>query len=241
MALTNCGKCGMQISDKADTCIHCGALILHKKVLMPCPECSTMIEEGVNKCPKCGYPLSKFQSVNNEKEEKHTNKEDAATLEKVSSNTISIISVFVLVIVFACIFVSYRKQLFSTDSKPDSSLEYSNTPNRASSSFDINESSEQKLEDNANEDYKQEQNDDKNSNLTIQLVGIQNKLRETIDELAELQQTGNGGLRIQLLKQRIVQYYEQALEIAHQTDDENLISEYENRKERTIEALQMIK
>lgn len=63
MALINCSNCDAQISDKSGVCIHCGTSIPPKKVMIPCPECSMMIEKNVNVCPECGYPIKKEQEV----------------------------------------------------------------------------------------------------------------------------------------------------------------------------------
>lgn len=53
MALINCNECGAQISDKATTCIKCGAPVV-KKEIIKCFECGTELEKGAKTCSNCG-------------------------------------------------------------------------------------------------------------------------------------------------------------------------------------------
>lgn len=58
MALIKCSECGNMISDKSESCVHCGAPIELKENLISCPECSALIEDTAEKCTKCGFPLT---------------------------------------------------------------------------------------------------------------------------------------------------------------------------------------
>lgn len=46
MALITCPNCGEQISDKAKTCIHCGANLIPEEKQI-CQECGAEIEPGI--------------------------------------------------------------------------------------------------------------------------------------------------------------------------------------------------
>lgn len=80
------------------------------------------------------------------------------------------------------------------------------------------------------------------NDLTIKLLNVENELREAVDELAELYREGGGntGLSGVALKQRIVILYQRAVEIARATGDESLVREYERRKEKSISAMKMM-
>ena len=53
MALLPCPECQKEISEKADSCPHCGA-----KWGGVCPECSHFRAPAALKCEKCGFPFS---------------------------------------------------------------------------------------------------------------------------------------------------------------------------------------
>lgn len=95
----------------------------------------------------------------------------------------------------------------------------------------------------SDEDYNQKRESDRDTDteLTMRLLSLENKLRDTVDELSELYQTDKNSLRIELLKQRVVVYYTEAIEIARLTKDENLIREYDRRKEKAIKAMELMK
>lgn len=57
MAMIACPNCGEQISDKAKTCVHCGALLQPEEKRV-CEECGTELEEGMEVCPSCGCPVA---------------------------------------------------------------------------------------------------------------------------------------------------------------------------------------
>lgn len=50
MALINCPECGREISDKAASCPHCGAVVKKKF----CQHCGEQIDADCIICPKCG-------------------------------------------------------------------------------------------------------------------------------------------------------------------------------------------
>lgn len=56
MALIKCSECGLQISDKATCCPHCGAPV-EKKVY--CEECGAEIAANTSICPQCGCPCGR--------------------------------------------------------------------------------------------------------------------------------------------------------------------------------------
>lgn len=63
MAMIICPNCGEQISDKAKSCVHCGALFQpeEKKI---CEECGAELEEEMATCPFCGCPVTESNDVN---------------------------------------------------------------------------------------------------------------------------------------------------------------------------------
>ena len=71
MALINCPYCGNQISDKAESCVHCGKLLIKGKGMRHCPECGSVLTEQDKTCPKCGCPVDEGDtgesSIKNEK------------------------------------------------------------------------------------------------------------------------------------------------------------------------------
>ena len=62
MAMITCPNCGEQISDKAKSCVHCGAS-LQPEEKMVCEECGTELEEGMEICPVCGCPIGKSEDA----------------------------------------------------------------------------------------------------------------------------------------------------------------------------------
>jgi len=54
MALISCKECGMQISDSAKVCPHCGAAVI-KDVY--CRKCGTKVPENIGICPNCGNKI----------------------------------------------------------------------------------------------------------------------------------------------------------------------------------------
>ena len=63
MALFNCPECNKQISDKALTCIGCGAPV---EKFISCPECNKQVSENAEICNGCGNPLKTNLEVDEE-------------------------------------------------------------------------------------------------------------------------------------------------------------------------------
>ena len=59
MALIKCPNCGLDVSEKATTCVHCGASLASQNnfSVKKCPECGTSLEDSAKVCPFCGYPI----------------------------------------------------------------------------------------------------------------------------------------------------------------------------------------
>ena len=62
MAMITCPNCGEQISDKAKSCVHCGASLQPEEKRV-CEECGTELEEGMEICPVCGCPVEKSEDA----------------------------------------------------------------------------------------------------------------------------------------------------------------------------------
>ena len=65
MALFNCPECNKQISDKALTCIGCGAPV---EKFISCPECNKQVSENAEICNGCGNPLKTNLEENEEED-----------------------------------------------------------------------------------------------------------------------------------------------------------------------------
>lgn len=64
MSLIKCKECGHVVSDKAQSCPHCGVPI---ESVVTCAECGTVLPETSSTCPNCGCPReysSKSEAVN---------------------------------------------------------------------------------------------------------------------------------------------------------------------------------
>ena len=68
MALIKCAECGKQISDKADSCIHCGCPV-EKKDKIICNECGNELDKNDSVCKKCGCPLITQEISQNKKDD----------------------------------------------------------------------------------------------------------------------------------------------------------------------------
>ena len=60
MALKECPNCGMQISDQAEKCVHCG-YDLKNKQLIKCRECGAAFDPERPICPNCGCPSQELE------------------------------------------------------------------------------------------------------------------------------------------------------------------------------------
>ena len=81
---------------------------------------------------------------------------------------------------------------------------------------------------------------DIDDNVTNKLLRREKEIRSAVDELARLEESpslsANEILKIQLLKQTIVRNYDEALNIAKQSGDKDLVREYERRRNKTVRA-----
>lgn len=59
MSLVKCNECGKEISDKSNSCIHCGSPLKQDNL---CPECGKKVKD--NKCNNCGYELKSNEDKN---------------------------------------------------------------------------------------------------------------------------------------------------------------------------------
>lgn len=62
MAIIKCPNCGMEVSDQAEQCIHCG-YNLKKENLVVCKDCGKTYSEQFNICPNCGCPRTVVSTV----------------------------------------------------------------------------------------------------------------------------------------------------------------------------------
>lgn len=56
MTLIKCDNCNKKVSDKAVSCVHCGANLKKNKEIT-CPECGVKLKENIDKCFECGFPI----------------------------------------------------------------------------------------------------------------------------------------------------------------------------------------
>lgn len=65
MAMIHCPECGMEISDKAKKCIHCGKVMIEEVVPHKyCSECGKEIDLNADMCPYCGCPVEEEKKEN---------------------------------------------------------------------------------------------------------------------------------------------------------------------------------
>lgn len=60
MAMIQCPECGLEISDKAKKCIHCGKILVEEKndkEEIRCSECGALLSETDEICSNCGCPI----------------------------------------------------------------------------------------------------------------------------------------------------------------------------------------
>lgn len=103
MALIDCPYCGNQISDKAETCVHCGKSLIKDSNERHCSECGAVLNEEDKVCPKCGCPVDEGN-----KEQNPVQAEQTVVKEKKNDKNkyiIPVIVAIVAVIVLVTIFV----------------------------------------------------------------------------------------------------------------------------------------
>jgi len=65
MAMIQCPECGMEISDKAKNCIHCGKVMIEEVIPHKyCSECGKEIGLDAEMCPYCGCPVEEEKKEN---------------------------------------------------------------------------------------------------------------------------------------------------------------------------------
>lgn len=64
MSMIKCPICEKEISDKAEQCVHCGA-VLRTKDKKVCQECGTELPDNAKMCPKCGCPIENKDKKHN--------------------------------------------------------------------------------------------------------------------------------------------------------------------------------
>jgi RNA polymerase subunit RPABC4/transcription elongation factor Spt4 len=113
MALINCFDCGSQISDKAESCIKCGAPIV-KREFVSCFECGTQLEKGTKACFNCGAEqenLSSQKSVFNkenlqqEEKLKDTKKTQSDQVLEVKKSPFKKIIIFLFIVILTILVI----------------------------------------------------------------------------------------------------------------------------------------
>jgi len=147
MALINCEDCGTQISDKAISCIKCGAPVIKKEVIS-CFECQTELETGQKTCHKCGAvqvigdePIEENKSTAKDEEKAKSFQppnNQVKNVEKKRKSPLKIIFIIILVLALGYIGLIVNN---NPNSMPEVKFEV-NTPKPTviSSSADRNES-----------------------------------------------------------------------------------------------------
>ena len=103
MALIDCPYCGNQISDKAETCVHCGKSLIKDSNERHCSECGAVLNKEDKVCPKCGCPVDEGNKEQNPVQAEQT----VAKEQKNDKNKyiipiiVAIVAVIVLVGIFA--------------------------------------------------------------------------------------------------------------------------------------------
>ncbi len=116
MALIECKYCGEAISDKAQTCPHCGASLIEEIPLEPliCEDCGKEIPNGQNFCPACGCPV--IQRAETSFAPEYTSQAVTVKPRKISTKVKVLIAiVLVAVIVAVGYFIISQNVLFGDD------------------------------------------------------------------------------------------------------------------------------
>lgn len=123
MAMIKCPNCGEMISDKAKSCVHCGAEIPKAEEVIPekkCPECGAVVNDEDTVCGNCGCPLDgdDFKAANNPLKSTNqfldTRQGNAIDIKslclKISKNKLAmiVISVVCLVVIVPTIFFTVK-------------------------------------------------------------------------------------------------------------------------------------
>lgn len=123
MALVNCPKCGGKISDKAKTCVHCGAGVEDPTPQPPqdaaeeaaeklpeepepkktCTECGTELEPDASVCTSCGCPVEPEASAAQPTKKEEAKKDSFFKKHKVPVIIVGVLALVVLIII--CVLV----------------------------------------------------------------------------------------------------------------------------------------
>ena len=139
MALIKCPNCGLDVSEKATTCVHCGASLSSKNdfTVKKCPECGTVLEDSAKVCPSCGYPIDEadispsideaHSSASPLQSEQHKFSPSSLSLSSLKQLPKQIIVSILIFLVLIVIFIAYKsvpkKNPFFYELSPDTSYE----------------------------------------------------------------------------------------------------------------------
>ncbi|MGN0059402.1 MAG: zinc-ribbon domain-containing protein [Coriobacteriales bacterium] len=123
MALVNCPKCGGEISDKAKTCVHCGAEVGGPTPQPPqdaaeepaeaspkepepkktCAECGAELESDASVCMNCGCPVESEVSADQPVKKEDEKKESFFKKHKVPVIIVGVLALVALVIILVLV------------------------------------------------------------------------------------------------------------------------------------------
>lgn len=63
MAIIKCSKCGEEISDRAEKCVHCGEPVTEENEVQFCKECGSILSQNSAFCEKCGCPTETIETL----------------------------------------------------------------------------------------------------------------------------------------------------------------------------------
>lgn len=63
MAIIKCSKCGQEISDRAEKCVHCGEPVTEESGIQFCKECGSILSQNSAFCEKCGCPTEIIEAL----------------------------------------------------------------------------------------------------------------------------------------------------------------------------------
>jgi hypothetical protein len=123
MALVNCPKCGGEISDKAKTCVHCGAEVGGPTPQPPqdaaeesaeasskepepkktCAECGAELESDASVCMNCGCPVESEVSADQPVKKEDEKKESFFKKHKVPVIIVGVLALVALIIILVLV------------------------------------------------------------------------------------------------------------------------------------------
>lgn len=105
MAMILCPECGLEISDKAKQCIHCGKVFVEEEIIndeIRCIECGSTLLNTDEICPKCGCPVEKNRDTAKPQQVEVASIKMAATTKKI------IIGIVIAIILCASGGIGYK-------------------------------------------------------------------------------------------------------------------------------------